>query len=56
MASAKFKPVVPVSVADLRAHWFSLDPNHVDPGATKPAAPSSPDLVDPGQIRRPPSQ
>ena len=56
MASAKFKPTVPVSVADLRAHWFSLDPNHVDPGANKPAAPTSPDLVDPGQIRRPPSQ
>jgi hypothetical protein len=56
MASAQFKPTVQASVADLRAHWFSLDPNHVDPGATKPAAPSSPDLVDPGQIRRPPSQ
>jgi len=54
MASERFKPVVPVSVADLRAHWFSLDPNHVDPGASKPAAPTSPDLVDPGQIRRPP--
>jgi hypothetical protein len=54
MASEKFRPAVPVSVADLRAHWFSLDPNHVDPGASKPAAPSSPDLVDPGQIRRPP--
>jgi hypothetical protein len=53
-ASERFKPAVPVSVADLRAHWFSLDPNHVDPGASKPAAPTSPDLVDPGQIRRPP--
>jgi hypothetical protein len=55
MASARFKPAVPVTVADLRAHWFSLDPNHVDPGANKPAAPTSPDLVDPGQIRRRPS-
>jgi beta-galactosidase len=56
MASVTFKPAVAVSVADLRAHWFSLDPNHVDPGANKPAAPTSPDLVDPGQIRRPPTQ
>ena len=53
MASAKFRPTVPVTVADLRAHWFSLDPNHVDPGANKPAAPSSPDLVDPGRFARP---
>ncbi len=55
MASERFKPAVPVTVGDLRAHWFSLDPNHVDPGASKPAAPSSPDLVDPGQIQRKPS-
>jgi hypothetical protein len=55
MASARFNPAVPVTVADLRTHWFSLDPNHVDPGANKPAAPTSPDLVDPGQIRRRPS-
>jgi hypothetical protein len=55
MASERFKPSVPVTVADLRAHWFSLDPNHVDPGANKPAAPTSPDLVDPGQIQRKPS-
>ena len=38
MASERFKPAVPVTVADLRAHWFSLDPNHVDPGANKPPA------------------
>lgn len=56
MASAQFRPPVPVGVVDLRAHWFSLDPNHIDPGANKPTAPTSPDLVDPGQIRRPPSQ
>jgi hypothetical protein len=55
MASERFKPAVPVTVADLRAHWFSLDPNHVDPGASRPAAPASPDLVDPGQIQRKPS-
>ncbi|HEY4381361.1 MAG TPA: hypothetical protein VGN01_13505 [Acidobacteriaceae bacterium] len=55
MGSERFKPTVPVTVADLRAHWFSLDPNHVDPGANKPAAPTSPDLVDPGQIQRKPS-
>jgi hypothetical protein len=53
MASERFRPAVPVAVSDLRAHWFSLDPNHVDPGVNRPAAPSSPDLVDPGQIRRP---
>jgi beta-galactosidase len=56
MASAHFEPAVAVTVADLRAHWFSLDPNHVDPGANKPAAPTSPDLVDPGQIQRKPPQ
>jgi beta-galactosidase len=55
MASERFKPAVPVTVADLRKHWFSLDPNHVDPGANRPAAPTSPDLVDPGQIQRKPS-
>jgi hypothetical protein len=55
MASERFNPAVPVTVADLRAHWFSLDPNHVDPAVNKPAAPTSPDLVDPGQIRRRPS-
>jgi beta-galactosidase len=54
MASAKFKPATPITVADLRAHWFSLDPHHVDPSANVPKAPTSPDLVDPGQIRRPP--
>jgi hypothetical protein len=55
MASAKFKPTTAVEVADLRKHWFSLDPNHVDPGASRPAAPTSPDLVDPGQIQRRPT-
>jgi beta-galactosidase len=53
MASPKFKPTTPVQLADIRKLWFSLDPNHVDPGANKPKAPTSPDLVDPGQIRRP---
>lgn len=54
MASARFKPVVAVEIADLRKQWVSLDPSHVDPGANQPKAPTSPDLVDPGQIRRPP--
>ena len=53
MASANFKPAVPVPAALLRKQWTTLNP-HVDPGANQPAAPSSPDLVDPGQIRRKP--
>jgi hypothetical protein len=55
MASAKFKPAVSVHAAELRKQWATLNP-HVDPGANQPAAPSSPDLVDPGQIRRRPNQ
>jgi hypothetical protein len=55
MASAKFKPGVSVHAAELRKQWATLNP-HVDPGANQPAAPSSPDLVDPGQIRRRPNQ
>jgi len=55
MASAHFKPTVTIAVADLRKQWVSLNPNHVDPGANQPVVPSSPDLVDPGQIRRKPS-
>jgi beta-galactosidase len=54
MASAKFKPAVAIPAADLRKQWVSMNPNHVNPGATQPVAPSSPDLVDPGQIRRKP--
>jgi len=53
MASAKFKPAVAVPARELRKQWATLNP-HVDPGANQPAAPSSPDLVDPGQIRRKP--
>ena len=53
MASAKFKPAVAVPATELRKQWATLNP-HVDPGANQPAAPSSPDLVDPGQIRRKP--
>jgi len=55
MASERFKPSVAISAGDLRKQWASLNP-HVDPGANQPAAPSSPDLVDPGQIRRKPGE
>jgi beta-galactosidase len=54
MASARFRPPVAIEVADLRKQWTSLNPNHVDPGAKSPDPPNSPDLVDPGQIRRKP--
>jgi hypothetical protein len=56
MGGQRFRPEVEVAVADIRKQWMSQRPGYVDPGANKPAAPSSPDLVDPGQIRRPPSQ
>jgi beta-galactosidase len=55
MASEQFKPVVPVEVGELRKHWVSVTPR-ADPGAHQPVAPSSPDLVDPGQIRRVPGR
>jgi beta-galactosidase len=54
MASTAFKPAVSIPASDLRKQWATLRPGYVDPNANKPAAPTSPDLVDPGQIRRPP--
>ena len=57
MASAAFHPKVEIAVADLRKQWVSQRPGYVDPGANQPVQPTSPDLVDPGQIRRtPPAQ
>jgi len=57
MASAEFHPKVEIAAADLRKQWVSQRPGTVDPGANQPVQPTSPDLVDPGQIRRtPPAQ
>jgi hypothetical protein len=56
MASPRFRPAVEIAAADLRKQWVSLRPGYVDPGANQPAAPASPDLVDPGQIRRSPGR
>jgi hypothetical protein len=56
MGGSRFSPAVEVAGSDVRKQWMSQRPGYVDPGANKPAAPTSPDLVDPGQIRRPPSQ
>jgi len=56
MASASFKPAVAIPAAELRGQWASANPRHADPGASQPPAPSSPDLVDPGQIRRKPNE
>jgi len=53
MASAAFRPKTDIAAADLRKQWVSQRPGYVDPGANQPVVPSSPDLVDPGQIRRP---
>ncbi|MGP8260851.1 MAG: sugar-binding domain-containing protein [Acidobacteriaceae bacterium] len=52
MASEAFHPKVEIAVADLRKQWVSQRPNSVDPSANQPVQPTSPDLVDPGQIRR----
>jgi len=54
MASASFRPKVEIAAADLRKQWVSQRPGTVDPGASQPVQPTSPDLVDPGQIRRAP--
>jgi len=54
MAGPGFRPKVEVAAADMRKQWVSQRPGYVDPGANKPAAPTSPDLVDPGQIQRKP--
>jgi hypothetical protein len=52
MAGSRFQPNVAVSAADLRKQWVGHRPNSVDSGAEQPVVPASPDLVDPGQIRR----
>ena len=54
MASEAFHPKVEIAAADLRKQWVSQRPGTVDPGANHPVQPTSPDLVDPGQIRRTP--
>ena len=54
MASDAFHPKVEIAVADLRKQWVSQRPGYIDPGANQPVQPTSPDLVDPGQIRRTP--
>jgi hypothetical protein len=54
MAGEKFKPVVEVAAAALRGQWLTQRENKVDPGAGRKAEPTSPDLQDPGQIRRKP--
>jgi hypothetical protein len=54
MASAEFKPGVAITTEEMRKQWASLNPHRVEPGVGQPAGPTSPDLVDPGQIRRKP--
>ena len=56
IGSAAFRPKIEIAAADLRKQWVSQRSGYVDPGANQPVVPSSPDLVDPGQIRRKPSQ
>jgi beta-galactosidase len=53
MAGEKFLPKVEIGLADLRGQWASVNP-HAAPAGNQPKAPDSPDLVDPGQIRRKP--
>ena len=55
MAGPRFQPTASIAAADLRRQWVSQRPGYVDPGANQPVVPSSPDLVDPGQIRRRPA-
>jgi hypothetical protein len=55
MASPAFHPKVEIAVADLRKQWVSQRSGYVDPGAKQTVQPTSPDLVDPGQIQRRPS-
>jgi hypothetical protein len=54
MASESFKPAVQVAAADLRKQWVTQRENKVDPGAGQKVEPTSPDLQDPGQIKRKP--
>jgi hypothetical protein len=55
MAGPRFQPTAAIAAADLRKQWVSQRPGYVDPGANQPVQPTSPDLVDPGQIRRKPA-
>jgi hypothetical protein len=52
MAGERFKPAVQVAAAELRELWLTQRENRVDPGAGQKAEPTSPDLQDPGQIKR----
>ena len=56
MAGSSFRPTVAIAAADLRRQWASQRPGYVDPGASQPVVPSSPDLVAPGEIRRNPNR
>jgi beta-galactosidase len=49
MRGEAFRPKVEIAAAEIRKQW-----EHGAPGAAQPKAPDSPDLVDPGQIRRSP--
>jgi beta-galactosidase len=51
MASANFKPATAITEAEMKK-WLEVR-NNVDEGFKKVESPTSPDLVDPGQIRRP---
>lgn len=51
MASAKFQPAVAIPAATLRARHQTPRAAPLTPA--QPSEPTSPDLVDPGQIRRP---
>ncbi len=51
MASPSFKPATAVTEAEMK-NWLEVR-NNVDEGFKKVESPTSPDLVDPGQIRRP---
>jgi hypothetical protein len=54
MAGAKFKPTVAIAAGDLRNLWASTNPHAAPTTPAQPDQPTSPDLVDPGQVRRPP--
>jgi hypothetical protein len=54
MASAKFQPAAALSEAEM-TKWLA-ERNTIDPNLIKPNAPSTPDLVDPGQIQRRPGE
>jgi hypothetical protein len=54
MASAKFQPAAALTEAEM-TKWLA-ERNTIDPNLIKPNAPSTPDLVDPGQIQRRPGE